>query len=102
MDGFHLLDPGRAKPGDPGSLVDVSAVPACEGAAHGSLPALPLAPGSFGPVGLSMRRVLEHLRDEGALSAVRAPVDATACLSCHQWSLHEDWYERGTDPGAGA
>ena len=21
--------------------------------------------------------------------------DQTACLSCHQWSPHADWYERG-------
>ncbi len=23
----------------------------------------------------------------------------TACLRCHEWSLHDDWYERDDEPG---
>lgn len=100
MDGFHLLDPGRARPGIPGSLADL--LRGTGPGRRGPRIRCPLCrwhPAPSDRWACRCGEVWNTFETRGLCPRCAHQWTRTACLSCHQWSRHEDWYERGTDPG---
>ena len=103
MHAFHLLDPKRGRPLDPGLLPDIlRSAGIGKGVPHIRCPLCRWRPGLDDRWICGCGEVWNTFRTGGQCPACFHQWTRTSCLACHRWSAHQDWYERAPDPGAGA
>ena len=103
MDAFHLLDPKRGRPLDPGLLPDIlRSAGIGKGGPHIRCPLCRWRPGPNDRWICGCGEVWNTFRTGGECPACFHRWTRTKCLACHRWSPHQDWYERAPEPGAGA